>query len=415
MNPKLVILSSVWLEPNSSAAGSRMLQLIEYFQNNNYQITYASTAQKSEFATDLSKLNIKIANIEINSAAFDTFIKDENPNIVLFDRFMIEEQFGWRVAEITPNAIRILDTEDLHCLRKTREEAYKKQLPFSEELLLNSDITKREIASIFRCDLSLIISNFEMDLLQSLFKVPNEILFYLPFLVNEIKDENFTKLPSFKDRAHFYFIGNNLHQPNVATTFELKKIWKSISKRLPKAELHLFGAYPTQQILQLNNPKERFLVKGRLNDINALKNYRVLLAPIPFGAGLKGKFIEAMQNGTPSATTKIGAEGMNKNNNWNGFVTEDTSEFIEKSIILYQNEKIWLTAQKNGQKIINTFFQKEQFLPLLTEKINKIASDLSKHRLHNFIGQLLLHHTLKSTKYLSKWIEIKNQKMNNEK
>ena len=410
MKPKLVLLSSIWLEPNSSAAGSRMLQLIEYFQSNNYQITYASTAQKSEFATDLSKLNIKIANIEINSATFDTFIIDENPNIVLFDRFMIEEQFGWRVAENTPNAIRILDTEDLHCLRKTREEAYKKQLPFTEELLLNSDITKREIASIYRCDLSLIISNFEMDLLQSLFKVPNEILFYLPFLVNEIKDENFTKLPSFKDRAHFYFIGNNRHQPNVATVLELKKIWKSIAKRLPKAELHIFGAYPTQQILQLNNPKERFLVKGRLNDINALKNYRVLLAPIPFGAGLKGKFIEAMQNGTPSVTTKIGAEGMGEINNWSGYVTENTSEFIEKSITLYQNENTWLKAQKNGQKIINTFFQKEQFLPLLTEKINKIATDLPKHRLYNFIGQLLLHHILKSTKYLSKWIEIKNKK-----
>ena len=410
MKPKLVILSSVWLEPNSSAAGSRMLQLIEYFQSNNYQITYASTAQKSKFATDLSKLNIKTANIEINAATFDTFIKEENPNVVLFDRFMIEEQFGWRVAEYTPNAIRILDTEDLHCLRKTREEAYKKQQPFTEELLLNSDITKREIAAIFRCDLSLIISNFEMDLLQSLFKVPNEILLYLPFLLNEIKDGNFKKLPSFKDRNHFYFIGNNRHQPNVATVLELKKIWKSIAKRLPKAELHLFGAYPTQQILQLNNPKERFFIKGRLNDINALKNYRVLLAPIPFGAGLKGKFIEAMQNGTPSVTTKTGAEGMNQKNNWSGFVTEDTSEFIEKTITLYQNEKTWLTAQKNGQKIINTFFQKEQFLPLLTKKINKIATDLSKHRLHNFIGQLLLHHTLKSTKYLSKWIEIKNQK-----
>ena len=410
MKPKLVILSSVWLEPNSSAAGSRMLQLIEYFQSNNYQITYASTAQKSKFATDLSELDIKTANIEINSATFNTFIKEENPNIVLFDRFMIEEQFGWRVAENTPNAIRILDTEDLHCLRKTREGAYKKQLPFTEELLLNSDITKREIASIYRCDLSLIISNFEMDLLQSLFKVPNEILFYLPFLVNEINDSHFAKLPSYKERKHFYFIGNNLHQPNVSTVLELKKIWKSIANRLPKAELHLFGAYPTQQILQLNNPKERFFVKGRLYDINALKNYRVLLAPIPFGAGLKGKFIEAMQNGTPSVTTKTGAEGMNQKNNWSGFVTEDTSEFIEKTITLYQNEKTWLTAQKNGQKIINTSFQKERFLPLLTKKINKIATNLSKHRLHNFIGQLLLHHTLKSTKYLSKWIEIKNQK-----
>ena len=93
----------------------------------------------------------------------------------------MEEQFGWRVAENCPDALRILDTEDLHCLRKTRHEAMKKQIAFTEERLMASEITKREIASIYRCDLSLIISRFEMKLLKETFKIQESLLCHLPF------------------------------------------------------------------------------------------------------------------------------------------------------------------------------------------------------------------------------------------
>ena len=108
------------------------------------------------------------------------------PQIVLFDRFIMEEQFGWRVAEHCPEAIRILDTEDLHCLRKTREICLKKNIPFSYEELLKQDISKREIAAILRCDLSLVISPFEIEILKNTFKVAESILMYLPFLFDKI-------------------------------------------------------------------------------------------------------------------------------------------------------------------------------------------------------------------------------------
>jgi len=406
---KLLILSSVWLEPNSSAAGLRMLQLIDFFQGEKYQITYASTAQKSLFAEDLSAMQIKTACIEINNPNFDAFVLQENPDIVLFDRFMIEEQFGWRVAEIVPNAIRILDTEDLHCLRKIRQEAYKKGQKFSLKMLAESDIAKREIASIYRCDLSLIISKYEMQILADYFQVSPKILLYFPFLLDTLNLRYFDDLPSFKQRKHFYFIGNNLHQPNVATILELKRLWKAIATKISDAELHIYGAYPTQQVLQLHNVKERFIIKGRLKDINSLIHYRVLLAPIPFGAGLKGKLIEAMQAGIPSITTKIGAEGISKNNEWCGFITKTDTDFIEKSILLYKNAEIWKIAQKYGMEIRNSQFNKSDFLPLFKDKIQEISKKLNQHRNENFIGQMLMHHHLKSTKYLSKWIEEKNK------
>ncbi len=406
---KLLILSSVWVEPNSSAAGSRMLQLIQFFITQKYEIIYASTAGGSDFSLDLQTLGVNCTLIKINDSSFDSFLQKINPTIVLFDRFIIEEQFGWRVSEICPNAIKILDTEDLHCLRKTREIAYRNNIAYKETDILKLDITKREIASILRCDVSLIISKYEMDILKSRFKIEESILLYIPFMLDTISEKERNNSLSFANRNHFYFIGNFLHKPNIESVLYLKKIiWKEIAKKTPNAELHIFGAYSTQQILQLQNTKERFLVKGRLKDISELKKYRVLLAPILFGAGLKGKFIEAMQNSTPYITTKIGQEGIGNSKIWNEKVCASEKEIIANAIELYTNRTAWEIVQKNGIEILNTNFNKAFFQKKLQEKITYLSNNLEKHRNNNFIGQLLQHHTLQSTKYLSKWIEAKN-------
>ena len=182
---KLLIIGTVWPEPKSSAAGSRMLQLINFFADTNFEIIFASVASESPFMFDLSEINVQTQAIEMNTDSFDLFIKNQNPSVVLFDRFITEEQFGWRVAENCPNSMRILDTEDLHCLRLARQFAIKENREFTNGDLF-SDVAKREIASIFRCDLSLIISEFEMNLLQNTFNVNADILHYLPFMLAEI-------------------------------------------------------------------------------------------------------------------------------------------------------------------------------------------------------------------------------------
>ena len=142
----LLVIGLVWPEPKSSAAGTRILQLICLFQNQGFDVVFASAAQESEFSFNLNSIGVKTQKIELNSATFDDFIQRLNLNIVLFDRFVIEEQFGWRVYKNCPSAIRILDTEDLHCLRLTRQNAIKKNIPFSIDDLLTSEIAKREIS-----------------------------------------------------------------------------------------------------------------------------------------------------------------------------------------------------------------------------------------------------------------------------
>lgn len=407
----LLIIGFVWPEPKSSAAGGRMMQLISLFKEEGYAITFASPAMDSVYMVDLSALNVRKESVLLNSSSFDVFIKELNPSIVLFDRFMIEEQFGWRVAESCPNALRILDTEDLHSLRLARQRAFKEMRKFELTDLLKEDVAKREIASILRCDLSLMISEFEMDLLKSVFKIDKYLLYYLPFLLEPIDELQLNDLPSFEERKDFVFIGNFLHEPNWNAIQYLKEtVWPLIKKRFPEGKLHVYGAYPSQKVMQLHNTKEGFYIMGRAADAHeVVKKARVVLAPLRFGAGLKGKLVEAMLCGTPSVTTNIGAEGMLGSFSWNGVIDDDPQMFAKSAVVLYQNKERWLKSQLNGVRIVSRRFSKELFADDFKKTIQSLIINLEEHRLGNFMGAMLQHHTLTSTRYMSRWIEEKNK------
>ncbi len=407
---KLLILGKVWPEPKSSAAGSRMMQLIDCFLQDEWSITFASAANQSDFCETLEHRPIKTVAVKMNDSSFDDFVQALNPDMVLFDRFMTEEQFGWRVAEQCPNAMRVLDMEDLHCLRQARTIAQKADRTNTIEDLHN-DIAKREIASIYRCDLSLVISEYEMELLSKAFKIDENLLLYLPFMLSGVSDTAQRELPTFEERNHFVSIGNFLHEPNWDAVQVLKKnIWPKIRSKIPSAELHIYGAYPSQKVEPLHKPSEGFLVKGRAEDAKAvISNAKVLLAPLRIGAGLKGKLSDAMECGTPSVTSSIGSEGMQGDYDWPGAISDDDTVFAEQAVSLYSNKELWAKAQKRGYEILKHRFDKDYFQKVLLESIISIAEGLGKHRTNNFMGSMLLHHSMASTRFMSKWIEEKNK------
>lgn len=410
MIDSVLIIGFVWPEPNSSAAGGRMLQLIALFKEQGWEVTFASAAQDSEYMYDLGAFGINRQKITLNDSSFDSFIKELHPSMVLFDRFMIEEQFGWRVAEQCPDALRVLDTEDLHCLRHARQLAFKQGRAFERSDLF-SDLAKREIASILRSDISLMISEYEMELLEQVFKVDKALLYYLPFLLEPIANDTIESWTSFDDSKDFVFIGNFLHEPNWNAVQYLKEtLWKLIREQLPDALLRVYGAYPSQKVLQLHNPKEGFFIMGRAVDAGqVVKSARVVLAPLRFGAGIKGKLIEAMLYGRPSVTTSIGAESIAIHNQWNGFVEDDAQAFADSAVRLYVKKPLWESSQQAGIMIFNSRYLKNMHAPDFIRHLYRTKDGLAIHREGNFIGSMLLHHLLKSTKYMSKWIEEKNK------
>ena len=85
-------------------------------------------------------------------------------------------------------------------------------------------------------------------------------------------------------------------------------------------------------------------------------------------------------------------------------------DFADDAVKLYTNETVWQKFQQNGVAIINQNFDEKFWDAKLIEKIIEMNRNLQDYRKQNFLGAMLQHHTLTSTKYLSKWIEEKNKK-----
>jgi hypothetical protein len=421
---KVLVIGYVWPEPRSSAASGHVMQILDTFLQQGWDITFSSPAGTGEHRADLTALGIREVPIELNNSSFDAFISDLAPDIVLFDQFMMEEQFGWRVEKHCPDALRVLETSDLQSLRHARHHRLKERLKHSDdtndfselfapalreefELMADSDLAKREIAALYRCDVNLMISEVEIELLVEQFKLPRNVLHWCPLMV----DVPVAPPTAFADRAHFLSIGNFRHAPNWDAVLWMKTaVWPLIREQLPTAQLHIYGAYTPPKATTLHNPAQGFHVMNWAEDaLQVMSAARVCLAPLRFGAGIKGKIVDAMLCGTPSVTTPIGAEAMHGNHPWPGAVARTAREVADCAVQLYKDEALWTQAQSHGQTLLADRYRQSEHGPALIEKLVHCQQHLAQLRSHNFMGSMLRHHYHKSTQYMAQWIEAKNK------
>ena len=162
---------------------------------------------------------------------------------------------------------------------------------------------------------------------------------------------------------------------------------------------------------EMHNEQEGFLIHGYVEDaFEVLNTAKVLLAPLRFGAGLKGKLIQAMQTGTPCAMSSVSAEGMFGTMKSNGVIEDTVDGFVAHAVDLYSNTSEWEASHKQGFSVLKNRFEKNIHLTNFMARLRVLQDTLETHRSHNFIGQILKHHQLQSTKYMGRWIEAKNGK-----
>ncbi|MCU7940110.1 MAG: glycosyltransferase family 4 protein [gamma proteobacterium symbiont of Bathyaustriella thionipta] len=315
--------------------------------------------------------------------------------------------------EHCPDAINILDTQDLHFLRRARQ----KTLTSGQAIDYYSDDSIREIGAILRCDLSLIISSFEMQLLIEQFKISPDLLHYCPFMLRtDIENSHRAMFKPYEAREHFVMIGNFLHPPNWdAVRWCYQSLWPKIRQQLPDAQIHVYGAYPSAKVYQLHKPEKGFMIKGRAPDaLETLAQYRVNLAPLRFGAGIKGKIADSFIAQTPCVSTPIGSEGMGfeKNKSWGGLVTDrsdNEQQFIQYAVDLYAQKSLWQQCSDAGHPLIHQLFDETQHTHRFIKHLHVLNDSLSEHRKNNFLGQILRHNLYRSQYFMSKWIEEKNK------
>ena len=405
---KLLVIGHDWPQPEATAAGQRMWQLLNGFCNEGYHMTFASTAGREDQSAPLESLGIETLGIRLNHDSFDQFVRESQFDLVLFDRFMTEEQFSWRIREQLPQCKLILDTEDLHSLRMSRESAVSENRPWRVSDWMTSSLFYRELASMIRCDLSLIISETELELLQSRLPFLRGKLLFLPFQFTLYKA---SEPPAFSDRNGFVFVGNGKHRPNTDAIFRLKStIWPLLRSRLPEDSLLIYGAYLSQDIYNLNAPDEGFEVRGWAPKLETVfLESRLQLAPLAFGAGVKGKILNGLRFGLPTLSTSIGWEGIYKGSHLVDFLSESPEEFAGKAAHLYTNEKAWTNALHSQLQASAVHFR-----PTL-EGLLEVIENLEERRESlpepsRVLQNMLRHQAFDRVRYLSRWIEAKDSR-----
>jgi glycosyltransferase involved in cell wall biosynthesis len=382
--PHAIVFTYVWPEPRSSAAGVRTRELVAILRMLGWQLTAVSPSAESPHAQELRDRGVATLTADPNTAAAGSALAAlPAADLVLYDRFVMEEQFGWRARELWPRALHLVDTQDLHSLRRAREKGKPK--PEGEDLL-------RELSSLYRSDGALVVSDFEAKLLGEL---DYPFAHHLPF--STTIDESPAPLEA---RAGFCFLGNFRHPPNLdAVRHLVTEGWSEIRARLPRAELHLYGAYPPAEISAHKGGRGIF-AHGPVHDHRAaLAKHVALLAPLRFGAGIKGKVLEAFGTGTPVAGSENAFEGL---------CPVHGDDFVTEAVRLATDAAYWRERQSAGLALVAEKFSRARVERDFLAIVENGRKNLEHLRARNLTGAMLRHHASNATKYFSRWIAAKN-------
>lgn len=401
---KSVVLSAlVWPEPESSAAGVKAQQLLDFFVSQGVRVSVHSGAKPGPYSERLEKQGIAVFSCEANDSRFDEWIRGVQPDLVVFDRFMMEEQFSWRVRQNCPGALRVIDNVDFHALRRYREFLHKENKQFAINEFVEQEDTLRELASYLRSDLTLVISKYEYQLLRDDVRFPENKLFYLPLCASPQKKNGF------QSRTGFSFIGNQRHAPNEdALKFLLDEVWPMLSGRIPGARLKIAGSYPIKAVEERARKFKNIEWIGPVPDaVSFLSETRVQLAPLRFGAGLKGKVLDSFSAGTPVVTTSIGAEGVERFPHES--MVSDAGEMISQATEIYEDETLWTSIQGKGFSVLENEFSAEHWFPQFAQALRFVSKRKDELRKRDWQQNLLWREQNRSTEYFSRWLELKNK------
>jgi len=265
-----------------------------------------------------------------------------------------EERYGHLYDLIDPAIVRIFDTVDVHFIRDLRSHQVSATWGEIQRIAPGRlpESAYVEIASMLRCDAVLLVSEAEQQILTRDVGLPAE-KFHVVSTIHEAD----SSIRSFADRGGFSFIGYGGHLPNVdSIEYIVASIWPGIRRQLPHAQLNVYGYKLPPKVLALDEPTAGVFVRGFVEDHRAaIAASRVMLAPLRFGAGVKGKICEAFAVGTPVVTSPMGAEGIDAEGHALAVET-DAQRFIDRALEIYLNEDVWARASRNGLHLVQQRF-----------------------------------------------------------
>ncbi len=344
------------LTPDSDTGSFRMLGILRALREMSCDVTFCAAFPSSwppyeirlaEDTARLEKNGIRVASPRRYRSVMDFLEKgDDEFDFVLLSDIYTASRYLEKARARFPRAGLIFDTVDLHYLRVYREAKLYGSKPALTRAL---SIKRKELAAVRAADLTLTVSSEEKAVL--LKECPKSRIHVLSGIYEAVPVSN-----PYRDRRDILFVGSFEHAPNIdAVEYFAGEIFPRILSRRPDIRLFVVGSHPPRRILDLAS--KNIIITGYVSDLEALfQACRISVAPLRFGAGIKGKILTSLSYGVPVLTTPLGAEGMDLQAGTEILIAHDPEDFARRLILLYGDEKQWNRMSRRGLEIIKKRF-----------------------------------------------------------
>jgi glycosyltransferase involved in cell wall biosynthesis len=264
----------------------------------------------------------------------------------MISRHYVASNYISLLERYCPQAKFIFDTVDLHYLREERLAELENSLPLRR---VAAQTRRSELAVIRNADATLVVSPVEKSVLE---KDAPEARVHVISNVHRVVGSR----KPWSERKDIFFVGGYQHPPNVdAACWFVGRIWPLVREQLPDLRFHLIGSKAPEQIQSLHGDGVQF--HGFVPDLEPwLDDCRLAVAPLRYGAGIKGKVNISMSRGQPVVATPIAVEGMFVNDGEEVLVAESAQDFARAIIRLYQDEELWDQVSSAGLENVRRYF-----------------------------------------------------------
>lgn len=367
--PRVLFVDVATPTPDQDSGSWDIYEYMRIFLDLGYAVTFlpaAVTTHAGRYTEDLQRIGIECiyapfldtaqAWLEREAARFD---------LVMLYRAPVAAWYLGLIRHCAPRTKVVFDTVDLHYLREEREA----ELMNSAEKRDQAARTRAaELAAIQQADCTILLSQKEMETVAGL--LPDARLRLIP-IVRPIPG----RLAPAAGRAGVVFIGGFNHQPNVdSALFLAGEIWPRVRRLLPEARLTIVGSNPTPAVQALAAPDQGVEVAGFVADLtDTFRTCRLTVAPLRYGAGIKGKVVSSLSYGVPCVATSVAVEGMGLTDGVHAAVADDPEAFAAAIVRLHTDDALWLAISEGGLGLAHDTFSIAKVRDSLAEMLASLG------------------------------------------
>lgn len=347
---RVLIVDACTPEPDKDSGSVRMVNLMRLLVAEGWKVSFLPENRQylPRYTTDLQQLGVEALYLPW-IADVPGWFAENGPHLdaVILSRHYVASAFLPLVEAYAPRARRIFDTVDLHYLREERAASIAGDDP--EMRRLAAETKRAELALMRACHVTLVVSPVERSLLEA--EIPEARVEVLSN-VHEVAGRNH----GFHERRDIWFVGGFQHPPNVdAVQWFVREVWPQVRSEVPDARFHVVGSKMPESMRALaGNGVE---IHGHVEDLSPfLEGCRVSVAPLRYGAGVKGKVNQAMAHGQPVVATPMAVEGMHLADGDEVLVAETAVAFAASVVRLYRDEHLWERLSHAGMANVANHF-----------------------------------------------------------